>query len=72
MNIHLPDILGLTVAKRIQLIEDIWDSIAAVPESLPLTEAEREELDRRLEMYAQSSDEIFNWNEFKAKVREFG
>jgi putative addiction module component (TIGR02574 family) len=47
----------MSVAERIQLAEDIWDSIVAKPESLPLTDAQRQELDRRLEMYAQNPDE---------------
>jgi putative addiction module component (TIGR02574 family) len=37
------------LSERILLVEDIWDSIAKVPESVPLTPAQREELDRRLE-----------------------
>ncbi|MGH9903256.1 MAG: addiction module protein, partial [Pyrinomonadaceae bacterium] len=33
----------MSVAERIQLVADIWDSIAAVPEAVPLSDAEREE-----------------------------
>jgi putative addiction module component (TIGR02574 family) len=42
------EILELPIAERMQLIEAIWDSISAAPEALPLTEWQREELDRRL------------------------
>ncbi len=70
MSTQLPDILEMSVAERIQLVEDIWDSIAAVPESLPLTEDERKELDRRLEMHAQNPDESIPWDELKKKVRK--
>jgi putative addiction module component (TIGR02574 family) len=70
MSTQLPDILEMTVAERIQLVEDIWDSIAAVPESLPLTEAERKELDRRLEMHAQNPDEGIPWDELKERMRK--
>jgi putative addiction module component (TIGR02574 family) len=42
------EILELPVAERVRLVELIWDSIAAVPEALPLTDWQREELDRRL------------------------
>ena len=41
------EILELPVAERMRLVEAIWDSISAAPESLPLTEWQREELDRR-------------------------
>jgi len=69
MSTQLTDILQMSVAERIQLAEDIWDSIAAVPEALPLTNAERQELDRRLEAYAQNPDEGIPWNELREKVR---
>ena len=69
MSTQLTDILQMSVAERIQLAEDIWDSIAAVPEALPLTDAERQELDRRLELYAQNPEEGIPWDELKEKVR---
>ena len=45
----MDDILQLSIAERVHLAEQIWDSIAAQPEMLPVTEAQRAELDRRLE-----------------------
>jgi putative addiction module component (TIGR02574 family) len=46
------DYRSLSVDERLQLVGDIWDSIAdeanANPELLPLSEAERAELDRRV------------------------
>ena len=69
MSTELSDILQMSVAERIQLAQDIWDSIATVPEPLPVTETEREELDRRLVMYTQNPDEGISWDELKEKVR---
>jgi putative addiction module component (TIGR02574 family) len=60
------DIIELSVAERIQAVEDIWDSIAAVPEAVPLTEYQKAELDRRLEAYHRNPDAGAPW----AKVRE--
>lgn len=45
------DILDLSVSERIQLVQDIWDSIVQVPESVLLTEEEKAEIDRRLDAY---------------------
>jgi putative addiction module component (TIGR02574 family) len=42
------EILRLPVKERMRLVEVIWESISAVPEALPLTEWQKEELDRRL------------------------
>lgn len=69
MSTQLTDILQMSVAERIQLAEDVWDSIAAVPEAIPLTDAERQELDRRLELYARNPDEGIPWDELKDKLR---
>ncbi len=69
MSTELSDILQMSVAERIQLVEDIWDSIAASPESLPVTDAQREELDRRLQAHAQNPAEVVSWDELKRKVR---
>lgn len=50
MNVTLKS-LGidrLPVEERLALVEELWDSIAADNEPIPLTEAQRAELDRRL------------------------
>ena len=45
-NLPIEELLKLTVAERIQLVEDLWDSIAADPEGLPLTDQQKREIDR--------------------------
>ena len=70
MSTQLSDILQLTIAERIQLAEDIWDSVAAFPEAIPLTEAQKEELDRRLQAYAKNPNEGISWDELKDKLRK--
>lgn len=64
----LPEILSLSVAERIQLVEDIWDSIAAEPEELPLTGEERQELDRRLADLERNPGVGRPWAEVKARL----
>lgn len=51
-----PTYRDLPVEQRIQLVEDLWDSIAVDQESLPLTEDQRAELDRRLDSYEADGD----------------
>ncbi|MCI0387790.1 MAG: addiction module protein [Acidobacteria bacterium] len=70
MNSQLSEILQLSVPERIQLVEDIWDSVAAFPEAVPLTEAQQQELDRRLERYAQNPDDGISWDELKDELRK--
>jgi putative addiction module component (TIGR02574 family) len=63
------DVLNLSVSERIQLVEDIWDSIAEVPGELPLSEAQKVELDRRLEAYHRNPDQGSPWAEVKERIR---
>lgn len=46
-----PTLRDLPVDQRMRLVEDLWDSIAADQEALPLTDEQRAELDRRLDAY---------------------
>ena len=43
------DITNLSAEERLRLLEELWDSLSATPEAIPLTNAQREELDRRLD-----------------------
>jgi putative addiction module component (TIGR02574 family) len=70
MSTQLSDILQLTIAERIQLAEDIWDSVAAFPEALPLTDAQKAELDHRLQAYAENPNEGIAWDELRDKLRK--
>jgi putative addiction module component (TIGR02574 family) len=65
----LSDILQLSVPERIQLVEDIWDTIAATPDQFILSEAQRNELDRRIEAYEQDSEASISWQELKDKIQ---
>ena len=50
LNSHLQEILALPVSARIQLVEDIWDSIAAVHAAVQFTNEQAKEIDRRLKI----------------------
>ena len=39
----------LTPEEQLQLLEDIWDGLSEHPNGVPLSEAQRAELDRRLD-----------------------
>jgi putative addiction module component (TIGR02574 family) len=63
------DVLNLSVPERIQLVEDIWDSIAEVPEEVGLTEEQKAELDRRLDAYHRNPDEGSPWGLVRERIR---
>jgi putative addiction module component (TIGR02574 family) len=60
---------ALTVAERILLVEEIWDSIAAEQDALPITQEQREELDRRLANYEADPPVGSTWDEVKARLQ---
>jgi putative addiction module component (TIGR02574 family) len=62
------EISQLSVAERIQLAEDLWDSILEQPDKLPLTDAQKQELDRRLERCQQDSMTGSTWEEVKQRL----
>lgn len=63
------EILKLSVAERIQLLEDLWDSIASTPDQLPVTEAQKAELDRRRQRFEQGTTTTRTWEEVKENLR---
>jgi putative addiction module component (TIGR02574 family) len=67
-HISAADALELSVAERIQLVEDIWDTIVAEPEALSLTEEEKAIIDGRLEMYHKNPQLGSPWEEVYNKI----
>lgn len=65
----LAQIQQLSVAERVQFVEYIWDTIASQPEALVVTNAQRDELQRRLEAIESTPEEGFTWPELKARMR---
>ena len=69
MTTALPELKSLTVSERIQMVEDIWDSIAMeVPESLHLTEAQEAEVSRRVEAHMADPSSAVPWTEVRRKL----
>lgn len=68
-EISKSDILSLSVPERIQLAEDIWDSVTEAPESIQLTGAETEELERRLQANHEDPHAGSPWEIVKQRLR---
>jgi putative addiction module component (TIGR02574 family) len=47
MKQRLVDVAGLTPDEQLDLIGELWDRLSSSPGAVPLTEAQREEIDRR-------------------------
>ena len=67
---EIQEILKLSVAERLRLVEDIWDSVAASPDTLPVTDAQRHELDRRLAAYGSNPTAGRTWEEIRDSLMD--
>lgn len=59
----------LSVEERLLLVEEIWDSIAAERESVPLTDAQRIEIRRRLAEHRAHPERAVSWEDAKSRVQ---
>ena len=67
-QISVAEILELPVDERIRLVELIWDSIAAVPESVPMSDELKAELDRRLAEFEADPESGIPWDEVRERI----
>jgi putative addiction module component (TIGR02574 family) len=58
----------LSVEDRIALALAIWDSVAAQPHPPLLSEAQRQELQRRLDDHQANPEDVVPWEEIKAEA----
>jgi putative addiction module component (TIGR02574 family) len=56
-------------AERLQLVEDLWDSIAQEDAPLPVAEWKREELRRRKDRFMQNTASGLTWEKVKELAR---
>ena len=67
-QITATDALALSIPERIQLVEDIWDTIATEPEAIELTEKEKAVIDERLEAYHRNPDLGSPWEDVYKRI----
>jgi putative addiction module component (TIGR02574 family) len=60
----------LAIEDRLDLVEQIWDSIAADSAAVPVTNPQRTELDRRIADHEASPDDVLSWEDVKNKMSE--
>lgn len=67
-QITATDTLTLSTPERIQLVEDIWDTIAAEPKAIELTAEEKKIIDERLEAYHRNPDLGSPWEDVYKRI----
>jgi putative addiction module component (TIGR02574 family) len=64
------EILQLPPHERLELVEQIWDSLAATPDAVPVPDWHRAELDRRLDRPSDGAS--LSPEEVRARLRRQG
>jgi putative addiction module component (TIGR02574 family) len=67
-KITATDTIALSIPERIQLVEDIWDTIAAGAQAIELTEDEKKIIDERLEAYHRNPDVGSPWEDVYKRI----
>lgn len=62
------DYSHLTPTERLELAQELWDSVDAAQVDWPLTQAQRNELDRRLEEYERDPDGGETWEDVRDEI----
>ncbi|WP_376780435.1 addiction module protein [Stutzerimonas nitrititolerans] len=63
------ELLKLSPAERIQLAEDLWDSVAAQPDNAPpLSTQQQREVQRRLDAYREKPDDVQSWETIRSRL----
>ena len=67
-RVPLDLILELPATDRVEIAQVIWESVFAHPEALPLTQAQKDELERRWRVFEQNPDEGESWDDVKRSL----
>ena len=62
-------IFDLSTSEKLQLVEDLWDDIAAEPDDVPVHDWQKQELARRKANLRENPASGLRWDEVKRRVR---
>jgi putative addiction module component (TIGR02574 family) len=65
----MSSIFDLSPSEKLQLVEDLWDDLAATPEEVPIYDWQKAELARRKANLKNNPASGLSWEEVKRRVR---
>ncbi|MDJ0674846.1 MAG: addiction module protein [Calothrix sp. MO_167.B42] len=72
MSTEFTQVFELALSEKLQLLEDLWDSIASTPEQIPVLDWQKEELARRKIAYLKNPSSGSSWEASKQRIRTQG
>lgn len=64
-----PSFEHMTPAERVLYVQELWDRIAAEPDGVPISEAQRVELRRRVDEHRDDPGSVVPWEQVLARAR---
>ena len=68
MTTVVQELEALSVPERVQIVEDLWDSIARSNAEMPIPQWQKDELGRRKRKYLQNPDSGLTWDQVKQDI----
>ena len=69
MSDTAPSIFDLSPSEKLQLVEDLWDDLAAAPDAVPVHDWQKQELARRKANLLRNPASGVAWEEVKQRAR---
>jgi putative addiction module component (TIGR02574 family) len=69
MSLNAVSIFDLSSSEKLQLVEDLWDDLAATTSEVPVHEWQKKELARRKANLMSNPASGLSWDEVKRRVR---
>jgi len=69
MNSNEISIFDLSPPEKLQLVEDLWDDLAATSSEVPVHEWQKQELARRKANLMSKPSSGLSWDEVKQRIR---
>lgn len=66
---ELTSVFDLSPAEKLQLVEDLWDDLAATPAVIPVHDWQKDELPRRKERLHDHPPLAISWEDMVLRVR---
>jgi putative addiction module component (TIGR02574 family) len=69
MDTKLASVFDLSPSEKLQLVEDLWEDLAATPENVPVHDWQKADLARRKANLMSNPDSALSWDEIRRRVR---
>lgn len=68
MTTALEELEKLSIPEKVQIVEDLWDSIARSNADVPMPQWQKDELDRRKQSALKNPEKFVTWENAKQDI----